>query len=63
MKIFPTDDNSSGHLRGHYTAGKDSTSDRNFTGKGALLVDVGAVDGFSGSLEAKADILIPPSVF
>jgi len=62
VEIFPTDDDGSGHFGGNHTTSKDSSSDRDLAGKGALFIDVGAIDGFGGSLEAKTNILVPPSV-
>jgi hypothetical protein len=50
VEVFPTDDDGPSHLGGDHTSGKDSSSDRDLAGKGALLVNVSAVDGFSGSL-------------
>ena len=38
MEVVPSNDDGVGHLGGLYDSGKDSASDRDFTGEGALLV-------------------------
>lgn len=47
------------HLCGHDGSREDSSSDRDVTDKGTLLVDVFAVDGLPGGLEAETDLLEP----
>lgn len=38
MEVVPSDDDGVGHLGRLHNSGKDSASDRDFTGEGALLV-------------------------
>ena len=59
VKVVPSDDDGVGHLGGPDDTREDSASDRNVTGEGTLLVDVGSVDGLSGGLETKTNILVP----
>lgn len=59
VQVVPSDDDGVGHLGRLDNSGKDSASDRDFTGEGALLVNVGTVDGLGGGLESKTDILVP----
>ena len=47
------------HLGGDDSAGQDTATDRDHTGEGALLVDVGALNGGLGRAEAQTNILIP----
>ena len=47
------------HLGGDDCAGQDTATDRDHTGEGALLVDVGALNGGLGRAEAQTNILIP----
>lgn len=49
-RTFTTDDNGTGHLGRNDLAGEDATTDRDLSSEGALLVDVGAVDGLLGGL-------------
>lgn len=48
--LFSADDDGSGHLRLGDDAGQDSASDGDLAGEWALLVNVGAVDGFRWGL-------------
>ena len=56
MKIISTDDNGSCHLVGNNNTSENTSTDGNVSGEGALLIDVGALDGVLGCLEAKSDI-------
>lgn len=47
------------HLGGDDSAGQDTATNRDHTGEGALLVDVGALNGGLGRAEAQTNILIP----
>jgi hypothetical protein len=38
VEVVPSDDDGVGHLGRLHNSGKDSASDRDFTGEGALLV-------------------------
>lgn len=62
VKIFTTDDDSALHLGGDNNTGQDTATDGDITSEGALLVDVGTLDGFLGDLETKTDILVPTGV-
>lgn len=62
MQVLTTDDDSALHLGGDDDTGQDTTTDRDITGEGALLVDVGTFDGLLGGLEAKTNILVPTGV-
>lgn len=50
MEVVPSDDDGVGHLGGLYDSGKDSASDRDFTGEGALLVCTSSKPGIPVSL-------------
>ena len=50
------------HLGGDDSAGKDTATDRDEAGEGALLVNVGALDGGLGRAEAQTNFLIPSPV-
>jgi len=45
VEVFTSDDDGVGHFGGVNDTGKDTSSDGNVTGEGALLVDVSSVDG------------------
>jgi hypothetical protein len=62
VEVFTTDDNGAGHLGRDDLSGEDTTTDRDETGEGALLVDVGTLDGFTRGLEPKTDLLVPTAV-
>jgi len=47
------------HLGGDDSAGQDTATDRDHTGEGALLVDVGALNGGLGRAVAQTNILMP----
>jgi len=59
VEVLPSDDDCAGHLCGDDLAAQDAAPDGDQTGPGALLVDVGAVDGLTGCLEPEADVLVP----
>ena len=59
VQVIAADDNGALHLDGDDQALQDTAADGHVTGKGALLVNVSAVQGGSGGLEAKANILGP----
>lgn len=50
------------HLGGDDSAGEDTATDGDEAGEGALLVDVGALNGRLGRAEAQTNILIPSPV-
>ena len=50
------------HLGGDDSAGQDTATNGNGAGEGALLVDVGALNGRLGGTEAQTNILIPSLV-
>ena len=47
------------HLGGHDSTSKDTATDGDHAGEGALLVDVGALNGGLGGTETQTNILIP----
>lgn len=57
VEVVTTHDDGPLHLRGDDDAPEDTTTDADVTGEGALLVDVLALDGLLGGLEAKTDVL------
>lgn len=59
VEVLSSDDDSVGHLGRVDDTVKDSASNRDIASEGALLVDVGAVDGLIGGLETETDILVP----
>jgi len=59
VEVLATDDDGALHLGGHDLTGQDTTTDRDITGEGALLIDVVTLDGLLGGLETKTDILVP----
>jgi hypothetical protein len=50
------------HLGGDDGSGENTAADGDKTGEGALLVDVGALNGRLGRAEAQTNILIPSPV-
>lgn len=62
VEVFTTDDDGPLHLSdGHNDTGQDTTTDGDLVGgEGALFVDVVTFDGFTGSLEAETNVLVPP---
>lgn len=59
VKVVSSDDDGSVHFGGDNSTGQNLTSDGNVTNKGALLVDVGALDGRLGGLESQSNVLNP----
>ena len=57
VEVVTTDDHSAAHLAGPDDASEEAATDADVGSEGALLVDVGGVDGGLGGLEAKADVL------
>ena len=55
VEVVPADDDGVLHLGGDDDALEDAATDGNVAGEGALLVDVVALDGGGGGLDAKAD--------
>ena len=47
------------HLGGDNGSGEDAAADGDHAGEGALLVDVGALDGGLGGAETQTNVLIP----
>jgi len=59
VEIISSDDDGVGHLPGRVDNSlQNSSSDGNVSSEGALLVDVGSLDGFLGGLKAKTNGLI-----
>lgn len=50
------------HLGGDDSAGEDTATDGDEAGEGALLVDVGALNGRLGRAEAQTNFLMPSPV-
>ena len=59
VKVLAADDESAVHLGGDDGSGQDTAADRDLADEGALLVDVGAVNGGLGGLETQTDVLVP----
>merc|ERR1719503_12504 len=62
VKVVTANDNGALHSSGEAYTLKDTATDGNLAGEGALLVNVGALDCFLGRLEAKANILVETSL-
>lgn len=62
VEVVTTDDDGALHLVGDDNTGQNTAGDVDLTGEGALLVDVAAELGLTGSLEAVADVLDPAVV-
>ena len=58
VEVVAADDDSAGHLGGGHDALEDGTTDGNVAGEGALLVDVLALNGSAGGLEAETNVLV-----
>ena len=56
VQIIPSDNNGSLHLGGDDLSLQNSSTDRNVSSEGALLIDIGSLDGSFGSLETKTDL-------
>jgi hypothetical protein len=50
------------HLGGHDGSGENAAADGDKAGEGALLVNVGALNGGLGRAEAQSDLLVPSPV-
>lgn len=61
VQVVTTDYNGALHLGRDDLSSEDASTDRDVSGKGALLVNVGTADGSFGGLEAKTNILEPAS--
>lgn len=59
MEIIPANDDCLLHLGGHNDATKQTTADRDVSGEGTLLVDVGSFDRFAWGLNAETDVAEP----
>ena len=59
VKVITTDNNGALHLGGDDKTLEDLSTDGNISSEGALLVDVGSLDGSIGGLDAESDILYP----
>ena len=60
VEVLSTDNDGSLHFCGHHNTGQDTASDGDGgRGERTLLVNVVALDGFSGGLEAESDVLVP----
>ena len=55
VQVVPADDDGALHLGGDDDALEDAATDGDVAGEGALLVDVVALDGGCGGLDAKTD--------
>ena len=55
VEVISSDDDGSVHFGADAHALKNTTSDGDVSGEGALLVDVSGLDGVSGGVEAKSD--------
>jgi hypothetical protein len=59
VEVLAADDESAVHLGRDDGSGQDTAADRDLADEGALLVDVGAVNGGLGGLETQTDFLVP----
>ena len=59
VKVITTEDDGALHLVGNNNSTEDTSTDRDSSGPGALVVDVLTVDRSSGSLNSQADVLVP----
>ena len=57
VQIIPSDNNGSLHLGGDDLSLQNSSTDRNVSSEGALLVNVTSLDGSIGSLDSKTNVL------
>ena len=58
VKVVSADDDGPLHLHFGYHARQDPPSNGDVTGKGAFLVNIGALDGLLWSLEAQTNVLV-----
>lgn len=56
VKVITSDDQGAVHLGGDDDALQNAATDGHVPGEGALLVDVGTLDGLLGGLDAQADV-------
>lgn len=59
VEVVPADDDGALHLGGDDESLEDLSTDGNVSGEGALLVDVGSLDGGVGGLDTETDVLHP----
>lgn len=59
VKVITTDNNGALHLGGDDKTLEDLSTNGNISSEGALLVDVGSLDGSIRGLDAESDILNP----
>ena len=57
VEVVALDDDGAGHLHLDHLTAEDAATDGDVSGEGALLVDVAAVDGGLGGLEAQTSVL------
>ena len=62
VEVLATDDDGALHLGGDDLTSEDAATDGDITSEGALLVDVVALNGLLGGLEAETDLLVPAAV-
>ena len=58
VQVITTNNDGPGHLGGDNHTPHDATTDGDITDPGALLVNVGTLNGFPGGLEAQTNILV-----
>jgi len=58
MKVITSDNDGSGHLSGDNDTLEESATDGHVAGEGALLVDVGALDGGLRGLETESNFFV-----
>jgi len=58
VHVLPANDDGALHLGGGHNAGQDTAADGHVAGEGALLVNVGSLDGLTGGLEAEANVVV-----
>lgn len=59
VEVLTSQDDGTVHLGRDDSSSEDLSTDRDKTNEGALLVNVGSLDGLLGGLETKTNILIP----
>lgn len=62
MEIIPSYNDGLLHFGGNNDAAKQAAADRDITSEGALLVNVGALDGIAWGLDAQTNVPKPSSV-
>lgn len=59
VEVITTDDDGALHLsNGTNGSGQDTSTNANLSGEWALVVDVGTLDGLTGSTETQTDLLV-----